>query len=1187
MREKIKRLTKEEFQYELPAIILSMDTIELFVENGKNYTQSLFITNGEKIKMKGFIYCTCPYVKIDKNTLSGSELTLNIEICVKEKKVGEKVKGELILETNCGEKKVPITLTVEKPYVLTSLGKIRDLFQFANLAKTNPMEAIQIFQSTQFKTVFLGEDSGEAVLYDSLIKSTSKSHAMEQFLIAIHKKKKITIETENKTIFYENVEEQFLDRVLLKKDTWGYEEIYIKSNTKFLIPKKEKIWTNEFIENQYELEFMVDPSYMPYGKNYGQIEIITNNETKVIQVIAKRVVKSQKERITLKKETVNLMEHYLKFRLKRIDSEVYTKEGEAILERMGETEKPFLKDLVRIQLTFASGEKELSKSLLEQLKEKEEQIKNSSGVIYCGYEYLKALQEGTTEAIENAVVLAQVCYNQTKRWEYLWFLLYMDKKYEVGELRLKVLLEQLELGCKSPILYYELCMLYNQEPKRLKELTKQTIGVMHWARRQNCISESLALQYVRLAGKLSWFTKAMYDDLEFLYEMYENNEILKEICKILIRNKKTEKKYFYWYELGVEKQLRITNLYEYYMYSLDEEKIIKFPQGIITYFLYDSSLNDKKKAFFYSYIVKNKENNPINFESYEKQIREFTIEQLEKGNNDVNLSILYEEFLKDDALLEKFLEKIVKIMFQYEISCENLKMKGVYILHKELEKEKYIPMEKGKAIVNLYTEGAKISFVDAKENCYANIGGYSIKKLNHLERYIEHCYKLGSNDVMLLLALCEKIGRYQKKGDNSEQIRKKILFCNEIKVGYRKTLYKQLLEFYYDKMKSEELEALLLDESLIDEKEGQSRRIELCILAGLEKKALELLAVSEWEQIPIKRIEKFVSLILSRDGLEWKDELLINLAYYVFKNGKCNKVLLSYLCHHYEGPAFSMFEIWKRCRDLDWEQKNLERLEQKILSQSLFIEQVSFEYFEVFASYYERGIKEKDSEKINLIWAFLFYTSYRYVVHKEKIDTKMFDILKKEVGSKNCEIGKIALLKHYSEKKSLTEEEKEFSDFQIHKFAQQNIIFPFFVNFKNKLVIPKKIASKFYVEYKANPEKKVYISYAFAGRELLKFATEPMNQIYPGVFTKGFTLFYGEELDYYIYEEEQELELKTITESSSVKMELSEETGENRQDLLNLMLLAMELQDEKTLITSMEQYIRRKHITETLFLPVE
>ena len=1185
MREKIKKLVKEEFQYELPFIELSTNKIELFVENGKNYKQSLFITTKEKIMVKGFVYCTCPYVKVDEKTLLGVENTLNLEICVKEKKAGERIKGELILETNCGEKKVPILLMVEKPYILTSFGKIRDLFQFTNLAKANPLEAIQVFQSIEFKNVFLGEDSKEAVLYDCLIKSSSKSHAMEEFLIAVHKKKKITIEAEQKTFFYEKVEKTFTDKVVLKKDTWGYEKITIKSNVKFLIPKKEKIWTKEFVENQYELEFSIDVSNMPYGKNEGKIEIITNNEIKVIEVIAKRVVSDRKELITRKRETINLMKHYLNFRLKKMEKEVYSTEGEAILERMGELEEPFLKDLIKIQLIFAAGKKELSKSLLEQLKEKEEQIKTTSSIIYCGYEYLKALHEGTTQAIENAVVLAQLCYNQTKKWEYLWFLLYLDKKYEVGKLKLKALLEQLELGCRSPILYYEICTLYNREPKRLQELKKETIGALHWGRKQNYISKNLALQYAELAGKLSWSTKAIYEDLKALYEMYKKDEILKEICKILIRNKKTEKRYFYWYELGVEKQLRITNLYEYYMYSLEEETITKIPKVILIYFLHNNCFNDKKKAFLYSYIVKNKENNPNHFENYKKQIYEFSLEQLKKGQNNRNLSVLYEELLSNSLFLEKFLDKVEKLMFQYEISCNNPKMKGIYIFHKELAKEKYIPLEKGKAIISLYTEGARFSFVDANENCYMNEGGYSIKKLNNLERYIEQCYEMGSKDAMLLLALSEKIGRYQKKGDNSEQIRKQLLNCKEVKIEYRSHLYKQLLEFYYDKMRSKELETLLLDEDLIDENAGQSRRIELCILSDLEKKALELLAVSEWEYIPIKRLQRLVTLILSRDGLEWKDDLLVKLSYYIFQYGKCNKIILSYLCHYYEGATFSMFQIWKKCRELDWEQKNLERLEKQILSRSLFTEQVPFAYFEVFNSYYQRGILEKNNEKINLICAFLFYKSYRYVVHKEKIDNRMFDILKREVISKDCKIAKIALLKYYSEKKSLTEEEKEFSDFQIHTFAKQNIIFPFFVNFKDKFVIPQKITNKCYIEYKANPNKKVYINYTFLEREALKFTTEQMKQIYPGIFTKDVTLFYGEELDYYIYEEEQEI--KTITESDSIKMEFSEETGESRQDLLNLMLLAMELQDEKTLITSMEEYIRRKHMGDVLFWPVE
>ncbi len=1184
MREKIRRLAKEEFQYELPPIILSKDFIELSIENGRNYKESLFIKTSEKIKMKGLIYCTCPYVKTDMEAFLGMEANINLDICVCEKKAGEKITGELILVTDCGEKRIPIILNVVKHYVTTSLGQIRDLFQFANLAKTSPIEALQLFTSKEFKDIFLKKDGPETVLYDSLIKSDSKSHAMEEFLIAIHKKKKITIEAEKKTIFYENAEESFSDKIVLQKDTWGYEEVQIKSNVDFFIPTVKKIWTNQFVGNQYELEYIVEPKHMRYGKNYGMLEIITANGVQSIEIVVKRHTGKREERTIQKQGMVELVQNYLNFRLRQIDSDTYGEEGEAILEKIGDGMEPFLKELIKIQLSFASGKKELSKSLFEHLKEKEEQIKNSSGVIYCSYQYLKALQEGTNEAIENAVIFAEVCYNQTKKWKYLWFLLYLDKKYEVGQLRLKVILEQLEAGCTSPVLYYELCTLYNQNPKRLKELTKGTVRAIHWGRKVNYLSGDLVLQYVLLAGKMSRFHPVIYSDLKALYEIYQTEEILKGICKMLIRNEKADKKYFFWYQLGVEKQLRITNLYEYYMYSLEEEKVTELPQGILIYFLYDSCLTDKKKAFLYAYIVKNKEKNPSDFESYEKQIQKFAIEQLEKGHNDANLSVLYEELFRDGFSEENLLEKIVKVMFQYEIFCQDFRMKGVYVLHKELEKEEYAPLEKGKAIVSLYTEGAKFVFADIKGNRYTNIENYSVKKLNHLERYMEQCYQMGSKNPMLLLSLCEKIGRYHKKKDNSEQIRKQTLLLNEIKPGYRRTLYKQLLEYYYDNMNSEELEALLLDENFMLSKEEQSRRIELCMICGLEKQALSGLTLNPWDDIPVNRIQRFVTRILSRNGMEEKDDLLVKLAYHVFEKGKCSKLLLNYLCRYYQGHVSSMFELWKRCQDCECDPDKMERLEEELLCQALFAETVLAEYFVVFESYYKRGIRDGESEKPTIIQAFLVYEAYRYVVHEDDVDERIFDILKTEIVNEECEIGRIALLKYYSGKKTLTEEEKEFSDFQIHQFTQKNIVFPFFVDFKNKLMLPHKVSSKFYVEYKANPEKKVYINYAFAGKEKLKFVTEPMKQIYPGIFTKDFVLFYNEELEYYIYEEQQEL--RTITESASVTMELSEDTGENRQDMLNLMLLAMELQDEKTLITSMEEYIRRKYAGDKLFKTV-
>ena len=93
------------------------------------------------------------------------------------------------------------------------------------------------------------------------------------------------------------------------------------------------------------------------------------------------------------------------------------------------------------------------------------------------------------------------------------------------------------------------------------------------------------------------------------------------------------------------------------------------------------------------------------------------------------------------------------------------------------------------------------------------------------------------------------------------------------------------------------------------------------------------------------------------------------------------------------------------------------------------------------------------------------------------------------------EIGNIALLKYYSEKKELIEGEKQFVDSQIAAFMERNIVFPFFVKFRDRMVIPQRIAGKHYVEYYANPEKKVFITYAFSKKDGLKFITEPMRQV--------------------------------------------------------------------------------------------
>ena len=86
--------------------------------------------------------------------------------------------------------------------------------------------------------------------------------------------------------------------------------------------------------------------------------------------------------------------------------------------------------------------------------------------------------------------------------------------------------------------------------------------------------------------------------MTLLYERYPEDEILTVICKMLMRGQITTKDAFVWYERGVNHNLKITELYEYYMYSIDEKETMAFTHSVLLYFLYDNHLTvDKRRCY--------------------------------------------------------------------------------------------------------------------------------------------------------------------------------------------------------------------------------------------------------------------------------------------------------------------------------------------------------------------------------------------------------------------------------------------------------------------------------------------------------------------------------------------------------------------------------------------------------------
>jgi hypothetical protein len=234
----------------------------------------------------------------------------------------------------------------------------------------------------------------------------------------------------------------------------------------------------------------------------------------------------------------------------------------------------------------------------------------------------------------------------------------------------------------------------------------------------------------------------------------------------------------------------------------------------------------------------------------------------------------------------------------------------------------------------------------------------------------------------------------------------------------------------------------------------------------------------------------------------------------------------------------------------------------------------------VFLSYYEHAGNPL------LVRGFLTYAAFKYLLNDRVLEQEVFDLFKKESVYEENETTMLALLKYYSQEQNLTEEEIAFIDYNLHKFIDRGIILPFYQAFKDRITIPFGIAKQYYVEYISNPKNIVKIHYRIEqenGED--DFITEVMTNMYYGIHIKGFLLFYNQVLQYYITEEYEGEE--TITESFHLKMESKvDDKCENKYGLINLMLMAREMKDEKTLLELMKQYIKTEYAENNLFKPL-
>lgn len=713
-----------------------------------------------------------------------------------------------------------------------------------------------------------------------------------------------------------------------------------------------------------------------------------------------------------------------------------------------------------------------------------------------------------------------------------------------------------------------------------KEQEKETNTVVEIVtdERDEAMTGEEALRLTELILKSRQPTAAQLERLKNAYHKFGGQEMLSGICSILIKSGRTDKDSFFWYQRGVRLELKITNLFEYFMMSIPEDYKEQLPRNLLLYFRMENTLNNRQKAFLYANIIRYQDRASDIYRQYEKEIESFMLEQLLERKLSEDLAVIYERFLVEELLTIDFAEALADIMFLRQLTCGDPRIRQVQVLYEPLQRRITVPLSGGKALVPVYTPGAVILLVDERGNCYTSSVPYNMQRLLKEQRYLERCRELLRYHQGLYLHLCDGTSRYHVITRENVENYKRILKISGLTARYKQEVRQEILQFYYANHELEELDReFFITETTYMMPKDRARFTEILILRGLYGEAWAMVKKHGYSMVRVKLLIKLAAWAIREMEYE-EDEFLLKLCLFVFRNHKYNESILEYLAGYYFGSCKVMEQIWRAGEEFEL---NVFDLEERLLSQMLFTGQFLDSAFEIFCKYHQLGGKGIVST------AYLTWIAYRDFVLGEKVPEKAYDYIEQGIAWEEnlADICGLAYLKHLSEKAQLTEHQRIRAEQMVMGYIQRRLRFGFMKGLLEQLGKPQLLEDKTFVEYRTNPSHKVVIHYVIeTPRE--KQCSYVAERLYPtetGVFVKEFTLFFGERLTWFVTEAAEDgTEISTPDRSITEGREDALITG-TKYAAIYEMARSLEERDIPLLERQLCQYGRRQFLVERFF----
>ena len=1184
MRQAVEEILNGKFNVDSGSLDFSCPRIEISL-HADTVVEDFFTVYGPEGHMtEGYVVSSDLRMECMTPSFGGSQDEIHYRFDAHGMEVGEEVRGAFNIISNKGEYYLPFSVSVTPKTVTSGMGDIKNLFHFTNLAKSNWDEAVKLFYSDEFEAVFGGNDKRHYAAYKGLSAVKGNEHNVEEFLLEINKKQPVEYIPEEMEIKIEDPLETTRYALVVNRNGWGYTGLRIETEGEFLRVEEDTVTDSSFLGNIYRIYYYVDHERLHAGNNYGGIRLVQPHQTihvpvtVVVHKTARKMLGIRREKAQL---TVEMMEYYQAFRLKKISTKTWMSETNKVLNRMMELDdKDVTYKLFQAQILLTEERYNEAKWLIEKQEEYVLLRQRECPELWCYYLYLTTLYSKDYRYVDEVAAEVHEIYERNRgNWRIAWLLLYLSEEYVKNPSRKWNLLEELfRCHCTSPVIYIEAWHLLSMNPSMLLKLDTFEQQVLRYAVRNDLMREDIIMQIVYLAQKQKNYSESIFHILAGCYEMRPQNDILHAICTLLIKGNRYGEAYFEWYRAGVDQNLRITRLYEYYMMSISLQYDGPLPKIILMYFAYQSDLNYEITAYLYAYVYRHREEIRDIYVNYTAAIERFVTEQIGRGRINKDLAYLFRNLISLPMIDEESAAQLVSLLFMKEIRVDSDRIKEAIVVYPYGVGEDVYPVISGRAQIPIYDSDCKILLGDGEGNRYTVSIGFQLETLLGPTKLAPMIVPFVRDIFGFAVYTCFEYQNTFTVQDDNADLFVRLAGSEKIAEYMKREMRMMLVRFFYEKDRMRELDDYLLDLKPEDvSRRDRKEIIRFMVVRGMYEEAYSWVRRYGPYGVDAKTLVKLCSRLLDVEQTE-EDPIMTGVLYYVVKKGKYDENVLNYLIRYFFGSIKDMRDIWKTAEDFGMDAYVLC---ERMIVQMLYTGAHVGEKMGIFRAYFRAGGNER------IMAAFLSQCCYDYAIGGQITESYFFRSIQQLYRDEAPihPVCKIAYLQYYAEnKKEQDERVRQTCCEFLRELLDENIVLPIYKEYQGYIPQMDEYHDKTMVEYRARPGCRAVIHYVIQseGRAENEYCKEEMKDMFAGICVKEFILFFGERLQYYITEESEGGE--QLTESGTInKSDIGQDSFESRFTMLNDIMIGRTLHDYDTVGDLLREYYMKGYMTDTIF----